>query len=121
MFHTIGIGEEYGNAVECWGQSANAVSHTWCTTNGSALRITYMYCMWCKQAVMEWSKYSDLGIDDHGKWPLMLLVNLVKSWLYSRICLIRHLKGLEKSGESGELMNYANRWKLHHRSSYTLS
>jgi len=27
--------------------------------------------------------------------------------------------GLEKSDELGEVTNYANRWKLHHRSSYT--
>jgi len=29
--------------------------------------------------------------------------------------------GLEKSDDFGELMNYANRWKLYHSSSYTLS
>ena len=40
---------------------------------------------------------------------------------YSRICLIRHLKGLQKSDDLGEVTNYANRWKLHHRRSYTSS
>jgi len=29
--------------------------------------------------------------------------------------------GLEKSDDLGEVTNYANRWKLHHSSSYTLS
>jgi len=28
----------------------------------------------------------------------------------NRICLIHHLKGLEKSDDLGEVTNYANRW-----------
>jgi len=55
-----------------------------------------------------------------------LLTYLNKSWwcllrrqnIYSRICLIRHFKprGLEKSDNLGQVTNYANRWKLYHRS-----
>ena len=36
--------------------------------------------------------------------------------MYSRICLIRHVKGTRKKWRIN-----ANRWKLYHRSSYTLS
>jgi len=34
---------------------------------------------------------------------------ILESSKYSRICLIRHLKGLEKSDDLGEVTNYANR------------
>jgi len=40
---------------------------------------------------------------------------------YSKIFLIRHLKGLEKTDELGQVTNYANRWKLYHRTWYTIS
>jgi len=30
-------------------------------------------------------------------------------WIYSRICLIGHLKGLEKSDDLSEVTNYAKR------------
>jgi len=32
--------------------------------------------MWREQAIKEWSRWSDLG-----EWPLLMLVNLVNSWL----------------------------------------
>ena len=32
--------------------------------------------MWREQAIIEWSRWSDLG-----EWPLIMLVNLVNSWL----------------------------------------
>jgi len=32
--------------------------------------------MWREQAIIEWSRWSDLG-----EWPLTMLVNLVNSWL----------------------------------------
>jgi len=35
--------------------------------------------------------------------------------------MLDYKKGLQKSGDLGEVTNYANRWKLYHRSSYTLS
>jgi len=40
---------------------------------------------------------------------------------YSTIYLNRHLKGIGKSNELGEVTNWANRRKLYHRSCYTLS
>jgi len=41
--------------------------------------------------------------------------------LYSRICLIRHLKGIRKKWRIRRSDDFANRWKLYHRSSYSLS
>jgi len=41
---------------------------------GCAWRITTL-CMWREQAIIEWSRWSDLG-----EWPLTMLVNLVNSW-----------------------------------------
>jgi len=45
----------------------------------------------------------------------------VKNEFNCRICLVRHLKGIRKCDELGEVTNYANRCKLYHRSSHTLS
>jgi len=42
---------------------------------GYAWRITPL-CMWREQAIIEWSRWNDLG-----EWPLIMLVNLVNSWL----------------------------------------
>jgi len=36
--------------------------------------------------------------------------------MYSRTCLIHHLKALEKCDDLGQVTNYANRWKLYHSS-----
>ena len=36
-----------------------------------------IHVTWCEQAIIEWSRWSD-----PGEWPLIMLVNLVNSWLY---------------------------------------
>ena len=41
-------------------------------------------CMWHEQAIIEWSRWSDLG-----EWPLTMLVNLVNSWLCLRTVTTR--------------------------------
>ena len=50
---------------------------------GCAWRITPLW-MWCEQAIIEWSRWSDLG-----EWPLTMLVNLVNSWLCLRMVTTR--------------------------------
>ena len=50
---------------------------------GCAWRITPL-CMWREQAIIEWSRWSDLG-----EWPLTMLVNLVNSWLCLRTVTTR--------------------------------
>jgi len=40
---------------------------------------------------------------------MLCLLFCVEPYIYSRICLIRHLKGIKKSDELGELPNYANK------------
>ena len=47
----------------------------WFTTNGMCAK-NINICMWREQAIIEWSQWSDLG-----EWPLIMLVNLVNSWL----------------------------------------
>ena len=46
------------------------------TTNGIFANYSTVY-MWREQVIIEWSRRSDLG-----EWPLIMLVNLVNSWLY---------------------------------------
>jgi len=62
----------------------------------------------------EFRKYKNL--------VLLLNSNWWTSWTkYSKIWLIRNLKGIRKSDDLGEVTNYANTSKLYHSSSYTLS
>ena len=46
--------------------------------------------MWREQAITEWSRWSDLG-----EWPLIMLVNLVNSWL----CLLTVTTRVISSGD----------------------
>jgi len=46
------------------------------TTNGIFAKNSTIY-MWREQAIIEWCRRSDLG-----ERPLIMLVNLVNSWLY---------------------------------------
>ena len=50
---------------------------------GCAWRITPI-CMWREQAIILWSRWSDLG-----EWPLIMLVKLVNSWLHFLIVTTR--------------------------------
>jgi len=49
----------------------------WFTTNGMCAKNNNIYS-WREQAIIEWSRWSDLG-----EWPLTVLVDLVNSWLYA--------------------------------------
>ena len=50
---------------------------------GCVQRTTPIY-KWREQAIIEWSRWSDLG-----EWPITLLVNVVNSWLYVLMVLMR--------------------------------
>ena len=67
----------------------------WCcvdcviTTNGMCTKNKNI-CVWREQAMIEWSWWSDLG-----EWPLIMLVNLVNSWL----CLLTVTTRVISSGD----------------------
>ena len=55
-----------GVALNVW-----FTSNRMCVKNNTCQAIQ----MWRKQAIIEWSRWSDLG-----EWPLVMLVKLVNSW-----------------------------------------
>jgi len=55
----------------------------WFTTEGMCAKNKNIR-MWREQAIIEWSRWSDLG-----EWPLTMLVNLVNSWLCLRTVTTR--------------------------------
>ena len=59
----------------CCNLSDGVALIVWFTTNGMCAK-NKNTCMWREQAIIEWSRWSDLG-----EWPLIMLVNLVNSWL----------------------------------------
>jgi len=60
----------------CCNLSAGVALNARRTTNEMCAKNNTI-CMWREQATTEWSWWSDLG-----EWPLIMLVNLVNSWLY---------------------------------------
>ena len=61
----------------CCNLSGGVALIVWFTTNRMCVKNKTIY-MWREQAIIEWSRWSDLG-----EWLLTLLVNLVNSWLYA--------------------------------------
>jgi len=61
--------------TDCCNLSGCVALIVWFTTNGMCVKNKNM-CMWREQAIIVWSRWSDLG-----EWPLIMLVNLVNSWL----------------------------------------
>ena len=59
----------------CCNLSGGVALIVWFTMNGMCAK-NINICMWREQAIIEWSQWSDLG-----EWPLIMLVNLVNSWL----------------------------------------
>jgi len=59
----------------CCNLLVGVVLNVWFTMNKMCMKNHTL--MWRKQAMIEWSWWSDLG-----EWPLTMLVDLVNSWLY---------------------------------------
>ena len=73
----------------CCNLSGGVALIVWFTTNGMCAKNKNV-CMWSEQAIIEWSRWSDLG-----EWPLMMLVHLVNSWL----CLLTVTTRVISSGD----------------------
>ena len=73
----------------CCNLSGGVALIVWFTTNGMCAKNKNI-CMWREQAIIEWSRWSDLG-----EWPLIMLVNLVNSWL----CLLTVTTRVISSGD----------------------
>jgi len=67
----------------CCNLSGGVALIVWFTTNGMCAKNKNI-CMWREQAIIEWSRWSDLG-----ERPLTMLVNLVNSWLCLRTVTTR--------------------------------
>jgi len=57
----------------CCNLSGGVALIVWFTTSGMCAKSKNI-CVWSEQTIIEWSGWSDLG-----KWPLIMLVNLVNS------------------------------------------
>jgi len=77
------------NYLLCCNLSSGVALIVWFTTNGMCAKNKNI-CMWREQAIIEWSRWSDLG-----EWPLIMLVNLVNSWL----CLLTAMTRVISSGD----------------------
>ena len=73
----------YQTKRRCCNLSGGVALVVWFTTNGMCAKNKNIY-MWREQAIIEWSRWSDLG-----EWPLTMLVNLVNSWLCLRTVTMR--------------------------------
>ena len=73
----------------CCNLSDGVALIVWFTTNGMCAK-NKNTCMWREQAIIEWCRWSDLG-----EWPLIMLVNLVNSWL----CLLTVTTKVISSGD----------------------
>jgi len=73
----------------CCNLSGGVALIVWFTTNGMCAKNKNIF-MWPEHAIIEWSRWSDLG-----EWPLMMLVNLVNSWL----CLLMVTTRVISSGD----------------------
>jgi len=67
----------------CCNLSGGVALIVWFTTNGMYAKNKNI-CMWREQAIIEWSRWSDLG-----QWPLTMHVNLVNNWLCLRTVTTR--------------------------------
>jgi len=67
----------------CCNLSSGVALIVWFTTNEMCVKNKNI-CMWREQAIIEWSWWSDLG-----EWSLIMLVNLVNSWLCLRTVTTR--------------------------------
>ena len=80
---------KYSNGIRhtyCCNLSGGVALIVWFTTNGMRAKNKNI-CMWREQAIIEWSRWSDLG-----EWPLIMLVN---SWL----CLVTVTTRVISSGD----------------------
>jgi len=73
----------------CCNLSGGVALIVWFTTN-EMCAMNKNICMWHEQAIIDWSRWSDLG-----EWPLIMLVNLVNSWL----CLLTVTTRVISSGD----------------------
>ena len=72
----------------CCNLSSGLALIVWFTTNGMCAKNKNI-CMWREQAI-EWSRWSDFA-----EWPLIMLVNVVNSWL----CLLTVTTRVISSGD----------------------
>jgi len=80
----------HGNHIAyCCNLSGGVALIVWITTNGMCAKNKNI-CIWRQQAIIEWSRWSDLG-----EWPVIMLVNLVNSWL----CLLTVTTRVISSGD----------------------
>jgi len=75
ILHIMSEKEKSYLARYCCNLSGGVALIVWFTMNRMCAKNKNI-CMWRKQAIIEWSRRSDLG-----EWPVIMLVNLVNSWL----------------------------------------
>ena len=75
ILHIMSEKEKSYLARYCCNLSGGVALIVWFTMNRMCAKNKNI-CMWREQAIIEWSRRSDLG-----EWPVIMLVNLVNSWL----------------------------------------